>query len=243
VPFQRYGHTAVANGDMVYIWGGRNDIYADNTLYCFDTSAGDWTDRPLVTGNIPGARDGHTAVAIADKMYIFGGYEELTERFSNDIYCLDLQTYVWSYVKASGTPPSWRDFHSAVAYGNRMYVFGGRSDRSGPNHSQQELYCNVIMYFDVATNAWVTPDTRGLRPTGRRSHSSFVYSDNIYVFGGYNGVERVHYNDLYKFDPKTSQWSLMEVHGRRRPCARRRQCCCVVADRLYLFGGTRFVAI
>lgn len=25
VPFQRYGHTAVAHGNNVYIWGGRND--------------------------------------------------------------------------------------------------------------------------------------------------------------------------------------------------------------------------
>ncbi|CAG2120059.1 unnamed protein product, partial [Medioppia subpectinata] len=96
----------------------------------------------------------------------------------------------------------------------------------------------VIMYFNTTTNNWVKPETHGLRPNGRRSHSSFVYNDNIYVFGGYNGVERIHYNDLYKYDPKTLLWSLVEVHGRRRPCARRRQCCCVVGDKLYLFGGT-----
>ncbi|CAG2112598.1 unnamed protein product [Medioppia subpectinata] len=254
LPFQRYGHSVVANGDLVYLWGGRNDVYADHTLYCFDTNTGEWLERPKVTGSIPGARDGHTAVAINNKMYIFGGYEELTERFSNDIYCLDLTTYVWTYVNASGTPPSWRDFHSAVAYEDKMFVFGGRSDRSGPSHSQQEIYCNVIMYFNTTTNNWVKPETHGLRPNGRRSHSSFVYNDNIYVFGGihssfvyndniyvfggYNGVERIHYNDLYKYDPKTLLWSLVEVHGRRRPCARRRQCCCVVGDKLYLFGGT-----
>lgn len=36
-PFQRYGHTAVAYGSKIYLWGGRNDRQVCNTLYCFDT--------------------------------------------------------------------------------------------------------------------------------------------------------------------------------------------------------------
>ena len=39
VPYQRYGHTAVARGECAYIWGGRNDKDgACNILFCFDTS-------------------------------------------------------------------------------------------------------------------------------------------------------------------------------------------------------------
>lgn len=39
VPYQRYGHTAVAVGDCAYIWGGRNDKDgACNVLFCFDSS-------------------------------------------------------------------------------------------------------------------------------------------------------------------------------------------------------------
>lgn len=37
VPFQRYGHTAVAHDSKIYLWGGRNDKEVCNTLYCFDT--------------------------------------------------------------------------------------------------------------------------------------------------------------------------------------------------------------
>lgn len=36
-PYQRYGHSAVAYGTRVYIWGGRNDEAACNKLFCFDT--------------------------------------------------------------------------------------------------------------------------------------------------------------------------------------------------------------
>ena len=39
VPYMRYGHTASAIGDNVYIFGGRSDRDgACNNLFCFDTS-------------------------------------------------------------------------------------------------------------------------------------------------------------------------------------------------------------
>ena len=38
VPYMRYGHSASAIGDLVYIFGGRNDTHgACNVLYRFDT--------------------------------------------------------------------------------------------------------------------------------------------------------------------------------------------------------------
>lgn len=44
VPYMRYGHTASAIGDKVYIFGGRNDRNgACNNLFCFNTSECDIT--------------------------------------------------------------------------------------------------------------------------------------------------------------------------------------------------------
>ena len=38
IPYQRYGHSAVAYEDSAYIWGGRNDSDgACNTLFQYDT--------------------------------------------------------------------------------------------------------------------------------------------------------------------------------------------------------------
>jgi hypothetical protein len=51
-----------------------------------------------VTGSIPGARDGHTAVVIRNRMLIFGGYEEDIGLFSQDVYSLDLHKLHWSFV-------------------------------------------------------------------------------------------------------------------------------------------------
>uniref|UniRef100_A0A131Y4P2 Kelch domain-containing protein 3 n=1 Tax=Ixodes ricinus TaxID=34613 RepID=A0A131Y4P2_IXORI len=236
VPFQRYGHTVVAYGDHAYLWGGRNDDGACNILYCFDTNTLTWS-RPRVHGHIPGARDGHSACTMGRQMYVFGGYEEQADRFSQDVHVLDLDTMHWQYAPTWGVPPQWRDFHSATAIGSRMYVWGGRGDSQGPYHSQSEVYCNRMAFLDTPSSCWVQPQTSGEAPEGRRSHSSFVYKGELYVFGGYNGLLLTHFGDMYKYDPESSVWSRVKVLG-EGPCPRRRQCCCMVGDRLFLFGGT-----
>ena len=37
-------------------------------------------------------------------MYVFGGYEEIIERFGQDVYCLDLSSYSWKLVVSK--PPT-----------------------------------------------------------------------------------------------------------------------------------------
>ena len=54
-PFQRYGHTVVAHGTKIYLFGGRNDNHSCNRLYCFDTKTLKWSS-PNVFGTIPSAR-------------------------------------------------------------------------------------------------------------------------------------------------------------------------------------------
>lgn len=97
----RYGHTAVVYDGKIYIWGGRNDRASCNTLFCFDTIWHCWT-APKTTGNIPPARDGHTACQYKNFMFIFGGYEEDSQEFAKSVYCLDFNTMHWSYVYSNG---------------------------------------------------------------------------------------------------------------------------------------------
>ena len=49
-------------------------------------------------GQIPGARDGHSAAILGNSMFIFGGFEEDSQTFSHDLYRLDLVTFTWTLV-------------------------------------------------------------------------------------------------------------------------------------------------
>lgn len=238
VPYQRYGHTVVEYHGRAYIWGGRNDSKgACKILYRFDGESLTWS-KPQVSGLIPEARDGHSACIINDRMYIFAGYEEFTDRFSNDVSYLDLKTFEWVPVRCLGKPARWRDFHTSTAIGTVMYVFGGRCDVGGDQFTNNEIYCNRIMSLDTLTNTWTRHvNTSSSSPSGRRSHSAFEYKGLVYMFGGYNGVREIHYNDLHSLDPVTLQWKKLKPSG-NGPSPRRRQCACVVGSKVYLFGGT-----
>uniref|UniRef100_A0A3B3WMV4 Kelch domain containing 3 n=1 Tax=Poecilia mexicana TaxID=48701 RepID=A0A3B3WMV4_9TELE len=210
VPYMRYGHTAVLLDDTIYLWGGRNDTEgACNVLYAFDVNK-----------------------TVFIFLLVFQA-----DCFSNDIHRLDTTTMVWSLINARGTPARWRDFHSATIIGTKMFVFGGRADRFGPFHSNNEIYCNKIKVFDTETNCWLSTPTTQLSPEGRRSHSAFCYNGELYIFGGYNARLDRHFNDLWKFNPEQFLWKKVEPKG-KGPCPRRRQCCCMVGDRIVLFGGT-----
>ncbi|CAM9686602.1 kelch domain-containing protein 3 isoform X1 [Lethenteron reissneri] len=237
MPYMRYGHTAVLVEDAIYVWGGRNDTDgACNVLYSFDIYTHRWL-RPHVSGPVPGARDGHSAAALRKCMYIFGGYEQLADCFSNDVHKMDTTTMTWTLIHALGGLPRWRDFHSATFIGQKMYVFGGRADMLGPSHSNREIYCNRIKVFDTEKRYWFDPPVNGTPPDGRRSHSAFAYKGELYIFGGYNALVDRHFDDLWKFSPETMTWQRMEVRE-KGPCPRRRQCCCLIGDQAILFGGT-----
>lgn len=62
----------------------------------------------------------------------------------------------------------------------------------------------------------------------------------MYIFGGYNPLKEQHYNHLYEYNPQTSTWKLLQPGG-PKPCKRRRQACIPVGNKVFLFGGTRYV--
>eukprot|EP00794_Sanderia_malayensis_P017661 gene17661-19419_t len=213
VPFMRYGHTASLISDLVYIFGGRNDVDgACNKLFCFNTDTLKWS-QPSVKGVAPEERDGHSACVIGTKIYIFGGFKEMDERFASDLHFLETKTMTW-HQPSQETPSIWRDFHTATAIGTKMYVFGGRENLK-----------------------WSKCSMSGNLPLGRRSHSAMAYKGSIYIFGGYNGELKKHFADMWRFDPEKSTWSRLNIKG-NPPCARRRQSLTRIGDKAVLFGGT-----
>lgn len=238
VPYMRYGHTAVSWNNNAYIWGGRNDKNgACNGLFCFNTELLEWL-RVRTSGDKPSGRDGHSACVISSRMYIFGGFEERIDRYTDEVYALNFSTFTWMYVKCSGRIPIWRDFHSASAIGNKMYIYGGRSDNGGNQFTGSETYDQCMHVLDVTTNTWSTEQpVHGIKPNARRSHSAWVYKGCLYIWGGYNGLLSTHFGDMFRYDPESRDWSMVLTNG-LGPCARRRQSACLVGNKVYLFGGT-----
>lgn len=75
-------------------------------------------------------------------------------------------------------------------------------------------------------------------PSARRAHSTFVWNDKLYVFGGGDGVHAL--SDLFALDlmdPSNLRWQNVSPTG-QIPVPRGYHTANLVGDKLVVFGGS-----
>uniref|UniRef100_A0AC35GVZ2 Uncharacterized protein n=1 Tax=Panagrolaimus sp. PS1159 TaxID=55785 RepID=A0AC35GVZ2_9BILA len=175
-------------------------------------------------------------------MYIFGGFEYTHRRYTNSVYAFNFETLTWENLPTKGKAPSHRDFHASAIVNDKMYIFGGRGDdedssTTTTSTSTLDTYCDKLYSFNLKTNEWEELETTGDRPTFRRSHSMWEYCGKLYLFGGYDSINDIHFNDFYVFDTIKLYWTRLRPNG-KHPTPRRRQCSAIVGNKVFIFGGT-----
>lgn len=61
----------------------------------------------------------------------------------------------------------------------------------------------------------------------------------MYLFGGYDSKKKIHFDDLYEFNPLSNTWKEIDpTNSSQKPFARRRHCSIKSENRIYIFGGT-----
>uniref|UniRef100_A0A1A8I8U0 Kelch repeat-containing protein n=1 Tax=Nothobranchius kuhntae TaxID=321403 RepID=A0A1A8I8U0_NOTKU len=115
-----------------------------DSLYIFDPQISIWY-QPIVTGDKPSPRSGHSACVIQQRyIYVFGGWD--TPVCYNDMYMLDLGLMEFSVVQTSGKAPSARSWHgSAVLSDTKFMIHGGYNGNSALSDA---------FVFDTETNSW-----------------------------------------------------------------------------------------
>jgi len=108
-------------------------------------------------------------------------------------------------------------------------VFGGGE---GP------VYYNDLYVLDTESFTWSIPTMSGDCPSARRAHSTFVWNDKLYVFGGGDGVHAL--SDLFALDlmdPSNLRWQNVSPTG-QIPVPRGYHTANLVGDKLVVFGGS-----
>ena len=190
-----------------------------------------WTVVETSTGAAGGVppcpRSLHAAAVINNSFVVFGGYDG--QQRLNDFHSFSFSDRRWSPIlpsASSGSPPSPRDRHVALAYNSMLYVFGGFDGTSRVAD---------FFGFDFSSMTWrqVLPASGGGAPSPRHSHSAVVYKDSAFVYGGYDGSYR---SDFHEFNFITRTWNPVESSG-RAPRARYRATTVVHCNTMILFGG------
>ncbi|GMH53623.1 hypothetical protein TrST_g10159 [Triparma strigata] len=120
-------------------------------------------------------------------MYVFGGHDGT--RHLNDVHCYDFLGRMWSVVVTEGVGPVPRDSHVSVVHGRSMYVFGGSTGASMNDLSELRL--------DTCKWKSVTAGRGEGQPGHRFCHVGVVEGDSMFIFGGYDGTNRL--NDFWEF--------------------------------------------
>jgi len=123
-PEARTDHIMVLHESSIYIFGGYNGSSRFNDLCEYNLERKRW-NRIDAKGAIPSRRFGHSGVvhAASNRLIIFGGWDGRDTL--NDLYEYNMETREWRKMETRGISPPHRYRHTAVIYGDNMFVFGG----------------------------------------------------------------------------------------------------------------------
>jgi len=195
-PTARFGHTAtLVGGNKMFVFGGWNGRDFFNDLHILDLELMAWM-RPTTTGPEPTPRQGHCSILIGSNLIIHGGYQHkedslkkaglaqgsvLKSSFQNDIKVLDTETFIWSRLRISGTPPISRYGHTLNISASDIIMFGGWTCR----HEGTAENCDYFMIWNTDTMQWKQGKSIGTPPTTRYGHSSTAIGPHLLIFGGW----------------------------------------------------------
>ncbi|GMN44040.1 hypothetical protein TIFTF001_013235 [Ficus carica] len=218
-PGPRDSHSAVVVGQRMIVFGGTNGSKKVNDLHILDLLTKEWI-QPECSGTPPSPRESHTTTLVSDeKLVIFGGSGEGEGNYLNDLHVLDLKSMTWTSPEVNGDIPVPRDSHSAVAIGNKLFVYGGDCG---------DRYNGDVDMLDINTLTWSRLSVQGSSPGVRAGHAT------VYVIGGVG--DKHYYNDVWILDLSTCSWTQLDIRG-QQPQGRFSHTAIVMDLDIAIYGG------
>ena len=257
-PLSRWKHTATLfENTQILVFGGYhttehrlNDVWVfDAVAYCWTQPNSDHNQDSNTASqlsnekwaNVPPPRGGHSATLIGENVYIFGGYGGLgySRRDLDDLYALNVFTWVWSKVAAKGTFPEKRSGHNGTTVDKKMYVFGGSSSSGQFN----DLH---VLDTELDPPVWSKLACSLPTPTWNQAACSVVAIPTwkVFTFGGMTGTlsdqdrQGQAVNSVAILDTGAGKWTMPQIEG-KGPLPRCDTCMAYdpKGSRLIVFGG------
>ncbi len=144
-PRSDYGSLCVFQESLV-VFGGISDTKYDNSVRRYRLDSNAW-ETVECHGDEPSARSRHTSEVWKSFLVVYGGSAATDDTFDGAVYMLDLASRVWHAVRSDLRyfSPSARRDHAACVIKDAMYVYGGKTSRTG--YAEQDL---LRLHLDIA---------------------------------------------------------------------------------------------
>lgn len=195
---------------------------SSNRMYVFDIPSNQWYEEPTFSSDAerPAPRMHHAAWLMADgqTMIVHGGIGDDARPSTYDAAFSDIWRYRnRSWTKVSHQAPQLYG-HSAVAFKNKVYVFGGTSGRTYSDRLYQvDLGIPAGVASSSTTHHLINVSFKEIAATGdapraRAFHAAAIseskqHGDEMLVFGGHDGLNAM--DDLYSLNLKTHHWTFL----------------------------------
>ncbi len=225
-----------SSADRMVVFGGTDfQGHGSDTTWAYDFESNTWTDRNPETHPHAGWLDRAAYDSWAHRMIMFGGYDSVTRRFTNETWAYDYAGNNWTNLSPSGAPsPRTRPGLAFDSQSDRVVLFGGDTSGTG--------YSNETFSYDYDTNTW-TNMSPAVHPGARRS-SMMAYdpiADRMVLFGGTDdmlgGDFHGAYNDTWSYDFDTNTWTDMNPPAAPSPRYHGGFAYDSQVDRFVLYGG------
>eukprot|EP01080_Neovahlkampfia_damariscottae_P007374 gene7374-11696_t len=224
-------HSSVIYKSKLYIFGGYfdrlNQTFDD--FFEFDLFTKTWKK---IESNQPTDRMGHCSIVWNDELYMFGGWHpNFSKSFLTDIQKYNFKKNKWSEVKYKTKLENInRCYHSGNLYNNSFYIFGGWNGFKRLNE--------LLLYTLETNNLKLVSIATGDVPCGRSGHSSTIFDDYLFIFGGFNqNSDRM--NDLFMYDIMKKHWKKINFENNSLiPKCSSGHKLIFHKDKLFLFGGS-----
>jgi len=130
--------------------------------------------------------------------------------------------------------PNARVCHSALVYGDRMFIYGGHVP-DAMNYIRDVKNDFYSYHFGNKKWEFIQPKSDNTLPY-KTEHTAVLYKNCMYLFGGYSGSLGYRDTAIYEYNFDTKQSTRIEAVGTLPP-DRSAHTAIVYKDHMYIFGG------
>ncbi|XP_030195783.1 attractin-like protein 1 isoform X2 [Gadus morhua] len=237
----RASHQAVVQDKVMWVVGGYTFNYSSfQMVLSYNLESGVWNTVPINSGPLP--RYGHSVAACQGDIYMFGG--RLETGLGN------VTDELWVFSVASRTWQRRTLVLAPTAPGQQIYAVEGHSAHCVTmeggevvmvvlfGYSPIYSYVSSVQEYNIRSNTWSLPETRGAVAQGAYGHSSTLDpgTSSVFVHGGYKTLPANKYglvDELYRYEVNTRTWFILKESGYPRYF----HSAVLVGGTLMVFGG------
>lgn len=222
------------NHRIVLFGGGSANKKRFNSINILNWNTKEWIEiAPKANESAPWERTYHTAELFYPYLAVFGG-EGVTDL--DDLWVFNFLTLSWMEIPVGSNDPRpcARRFHSSAKIGNEFFIIAGCHSKYRCLYDIYSIDLSPLLESgSPAGLAWTERKMKENTFLTRWGHTSVVYDNKIYVFGGRFSSDL---NDILILDPAKNQIQALKVH-QDLPKPRRRHSACFLGSNMVIFGG------